>query len=109
MGDLQGKQDIRGWSGSFNCEEIVIRSSEIMKIVQDRSIAQREIFIFHDDGQVHTDSYDEQSAQMEEILIDPTQEFIFHFSDLERELKIGGTLFVVNSCCSFVDSLTVAP
>ena len=34
MGDLQGKQDIRGWSGSFNCEEIVIRSSEIMKIVQ---------------------------------------------------------------------------
>ena len=86
MGNLHGKQEVCGWSRSFNCEEIVVSSSEIMQIVQDRSVAPGEILILHNDGQVHTDGQDEQSVQMEEILIDPAQEFIFHFSDLERKL-----------------------
>ena len=108
-GNLQGKQDIRGLSGSFNCEEIVVSSSEIMQIVQDRSVAPGEISVFQNDGQVNTDSHDEQSTHMEEILIDPAEEFIFRFSDLIRELELGGSFFIVNSGCSFVDSLTVTP
>ena len=109
VGNLQGKQDIGGWSGSFNCEEIVVGGSEVMQIVEDGAVAPGEISIFQNDGQVDTDSHDEQSAHMEEILINPAKEFVFHFSDLERELELGGSLFIVNCCCSFVDGLTVAP
>ena len=108
-GDLQGKQDIGGWPGSFNCEEIVVGSSEIMQIVQDGAVTPGEISILQNDGQVNADSHDEQPAHMEEILIDPALEFIFRFSDLERELELGGSLFIVNSGCSLVDCLTVAP
>ena len=85
-GDLLGKQDIGVWSGSFNREEIVVSGSEVVQIVQERAVAPGEISILQNDGQVYTDSHDEQSGHMEEILIDPAYEFIFRFSDLEREL-----------------------